>query len=65
MTNALRGSRERRLAFIAWIVVCLVWGTTYLAIRVSLESIPVALLAGLRWAAAGVILTAALPLMGE
>jgi drug/metabolite transporter (DMT)-like permease len=46
-------SPERRLAFIAWVVVCIVWGTTYLAIRISLESIPVALLAGLRWAAAG------------
>jgi drug/metabolite transporter (DMT)-like permease len=65
MTTASGGSRERQLAFIAWIVVCLVWGTTYLAIRISLESIPVALLAGLRWAAAGVILTAALPFMGE
>lgn len=65
MTIAFAGTRERKLAFIGWLVVCVVWGTTYLAIRVSLESIPVALLAGLRWAAAGVILTAVLPLMGE
>jgi drug/metabolite transporter (DMT)-like permease len=65
MTLAPRGSRERRLALIAWIVVCLVWGTTYLAIRISLESMPVALLAGLRWAAAGVIMTAMLPFVGE
>ena len=56
---------ERRLAYVAWIVVCVVWGTTYLAIRVALESVPVALLAGLRWATAGVLLAALLPLFGE
>src|SRR5262245_48361452 len=65
MTRAFHGSRERRLALIAWIVVCLVWGTTYLAIRVSLESMPVALLAGLRWGAAGLLMTAMLPFIGE
>ena len=41
--------RERTLAFAAWIVVCIVWGTTYLAIRVALESVPVALVGGLRF----------------
>lgn len=58
-------SSQRRLAFIAWIVVCLVWGTTYLAIRVALESVPVALLAGLRWTAAGVLLAGVLRLSGQ
>lgn len=58
-------SGERRLAWVAWVVVCVVWGTTYLAIRVALESVPVALLAGLRWMAAGLILAAILPLVGE
>jgi drug/metabolite transporter (DMT)-like permease len=58
-------ARERRLAYVAWIVVCVVWGTTYLAIRVALESVPVALLAGLRWATAGVLLAALLPFFGE
>ena len=57
--------RERRLAIAAWVTVCVVWGTTYLGIRVALESVPVALLAGLRWTAAGLLLTAALPLVGE
>src|SRR5262249_19686602 len=27
-------------AFFAWVIVCLVWGTTYLAIRIALETIP-------------------------
>ena len=57
--------RERRLAWVAWLTVCLVWGTTYLAIRVALETVPVALLAGLRWTAAGVLLAGALPMVGE
>jgi drug/metabolite transporter (DMT)-like permease len=65
MTPLLGTTRERRLAYIAWITVCFVWGTTYLAIRVALESVPVALLAGLRWAAAGALLAAALPLFNE
>jgi drug/metabolite transporter (DMT)-like permease len=52
-------------AYVAWVVVCVVWGTTYLAIRVALESVPVALLAGLRWAVAGAMLCAIAPLVGE
>ena len=65
MTPVTISSRERRRAYVAWIVVCVVWGTTYLAIRVSLESIPVFLLAGIRWSAAGVLLSALLPLFGD
>ena len=42
--------------YLAWLSVCLIWGTTYLAIRVALESIPPALLGGLRWTAAGAAL---------
>lgn len=45
------------LPWIAWVVVCVVWGTTYLAIRVALETVPVVLVAGLRWMSAGIILT--------
>jgi drug/metabolite transporter (DMT)-like permease len=58
-------TRERNLAYVAWVTVCFLWGTTYLAIRIALETVPVALLAGLRWAAAGVLLAALLPLFGE
>ena len=45
------------LAYLAFITVCIVWGTTYLAISVALETVPVLLVAGLRWMAAGVILS--------
>jgi drug/metabolite transporter (DMT)-like permease len=58
-------ARERKLAYLAWITICLVWGTTYLAIRVALESLPVALLAGFRWTAAGLVLMLLLPAFGE
>jgi drug/metabolite transporter (DMT)-like permease len=49
--------RERRLAYLAWVAVCVIWGTTYLGIRISLESMPPALMGGLRWTIAGGLLT--------
>ncbi len=51
------GARQRRLAYLAWGAVCLIWGTTYLGIRICLESIPPMLMGGLRWIAAGLLLT--------
>lgn len=48
---------QRKLAYLAWAAVCLIWGTTYLGIRVSLESMPPALMGGLRWTIAGGLLT--------
>lgn len=44
------------LAHLAFVTVCIIWGTTYLAIHVALETVPVLLLAGLRWMTAGVLL---------
>ncbi len=54
--TALDASR-RRLAYFAWAAVCIIWGTTYLGIRVSLESIPPALMGGLRCTIAGSLLS--------
>jgi drug/metabolite transporter (DMT)-like permease len=62
MTPIMTG---KRLGYAAWVTVCLVWGTTYFAIRIALETVPVSLLAGLRWLAAGVLLTALLPVLGH
>jgi drug/metabolite transporter (DMT)-like permease len=53
------------LAHLAWITVCIVWGTTYLAIRVALETVPVLLLAGFRWLTAGVLLSITLVALGR
>ena len=57
--------KERRLAWFAWIAVCLIWGTTYLGIRVSLETMPPMLMAGLRWTFAGGALAAYMATRGE
>ena len=56
---------DKLLAYIAFGVVCLVWGTTYLAIRVAVETIPPLLLTGIRYLGAGLILFAVLKLRGE
>jgi drug/metabolite transporter (DMT)-like permease len=45
--------------------VCLIWGTTYLGIRIALETLPPLLMAAMRWIAAGGVLTLALALRGE
>lgn len=52
-------------AYLAWAAVCVIWGTTYLAIRVALDTIPPFLMGGLRWTAAGSLLIAILKLRGE
>jgi len=57
-------SRSAR-AYAAWAVVCVVWGTTYLAIRIALETIPPMLMAAMRWIAAGVLLITALKIAGQ
>jgi drug/metabolite transporter (DMT)-like permease len=62
MTSDAR--RTRRLAYGAWIAVCLIWGTTYLAIRVTLETMPPVLMSGWRWLIAGAILTGILRARG-
>ena len=48
--------REKLLAYSAWAAVCFFWGTTYLAIRVGLETLPPALFSGVRFLTAGLIL---------
>lgn len=52
------------MAYAAWAVVCVLWGTTYLGIRIALETIPPALLGGLRYTAAGAIMMAIQRLRG-
>ncbi|HMN50374.1 MAG TPA: EamA family transporter [Ignavibacteriaceae bacterium] len=52
-------------AYIAWIVVCIIWGTTYLAIRIGVEHIPPMLFAGIRWIVAGSIFISLLKFLGK
>jgi len=58
-------SAHKRTAYLAWLTVCLLWGTTYLGIRIALETIPPALLGGLRFTVAGLLLIALLAARGE
>jgi drug/metabolite transporter (DMT)-like permease len=57
--------RSRTLALAAWVSVCVFWGTTYLAIRIALESVPPGLLGGLRWTAAGAVLALGVRIAGR
>lgn len=51
--------------YLAWIAVCILWGTTYLAIRIGVESLPPMLFAGIRWIIAGLIFITVLRLSGK
>jgi drug/metabolite transporter (DMT)-like permease len=43
-------------AYLAFAIVCVVWGTTYLAIAIAIETLPTFLFPGLRFTLAGAIL---------
>lgn len=51
-------SRDRFLAYLAFGLVSFVWGTTYLAIAVAIETLPTFLFPGVRFLLAGLILLA-------
>jgi len=63
--GTIGGMSSTRRAYAAWCVVCVVWGTTYLAIRIALETIPPLLMAAMRYSAAGAVLALALGARGE
>lgn len=56
---------EKAWAWAAFAVICVVWGTTYLAIRIALETIPPFLLTGSRFALAGLIMLIVSKARGE
>jgi drug/metabolite transporter (DMT)-like permease len=58
-------TRERGLALTAFAIVCVVWGTTYLAIRVAVETIPPLLLTSMRFVIAGLVMFAIARFRGE
>jgi drug/metabolite transporter (DMT)-like permease len=57
--------REKITAYAAWGAVCLFWGTTYLAIRIGVRTVPPALFGGLRFLTAGVVFLAYLRWRGH
>ncbi|HEX6083922.1 MAG TPA: EamA family transporter [Thermoanaerobaculia bacterium] len=56
---------EKAVAYGAFAIVCVVWGTTYLFIRIALETIPPLLLTGSRFTIAGLIMLLIAKLRGE
>ena len=42
-------------SYSAWVAICIIWGTTYLAIKVGVEGMPPFLFAAPRWILAGII----------
>lgn len=40
-------------AYLAWFTICVIWGTTYLAIKIGVSDLPPFLFAGFRWIIAG------------
>ena len=51
-------------AYLAWATICIIWGTTYLAIRIGVSELPPMLFAGFRWLIAGSLMTILLNLRG-
>lgn len=45
-------------AYLAWVSVCVIWGTTYLGIKIALETIPPFLMGGIRYTISGLLLAA-------
>ena len=58
MPEAARRERPRAEVVLAFAAVYVLWGSTYLAIRIGVETIPPFLMAGLRHLTAGVLLYA-------
>ncbi len=50
---------------LAFAAVYIIWGTTYLAIRIGIESMPPFIMAGLRYIIAGVLMLAYIKIKGE
>lgn len=52
----LKISKEEAKVLIAYLAVCILWGSTYLAIRIGVSEMPPELFAGMRFLLVGVIL---------
>src|SRR5947209_5551514 len=59
------GAGLRGKALVAYLVVCVFWGSTYLAIRVGVEVLPPFLFAGLRFVLAGALLLTIMLALGD
>src|SRR5512132_3032097 len=61
----IASDRERPIgAYVAYASICILWGTTFVAIRVAIETIPTLLVTGVRFVTAGLILLGVAALTG-
>ncbi len=56
---------SRTVAYASFVAICVIWGTTFLAIRIAIETIPTFYVTGLRFVSAGLILFAIALARGE
>jgi drug/metabolite transporter (DMT)-like permease len=63
--NAAPGRPKTALLILAFFAIYVIWGSTYLAIRVAIESIPPLLMMGVRHVVAGILLFAYMRARGE
>ncbi|HEX8255841.1 MAG TPA: EamA family transporter [Thermoanaerobaculia bacterium] len=56
---------DKAMAYFAFAIVCVVWGTTYLGIAIALETIPPLLLTASRFVFAGIVMLGIAKLRGE
>lgn len=62
----MSGNRLARIGLLAtFTVICLIWGSTFMAIRVGVRDLPPGLMAGFRFFIAGAILAVIARLMGQ
>lgn len=54
----IKNINEKNKTMIAYILVCLLWGSTYLAIRIGVAEIPPMIFAGIRFLIAGALMLA-------
>ena len=52
-------------AYLAYATVCVLWGTTYLAIRIGVSHVPPFLFGGLRWLLSGIVFLIFLKIKGK
>lgn len=61
----MMNSRNTLFAYLALAAVCIIWGTTYLAIRIGVMDFPAFLFSGIRQIIAGIILSAFMLTVGK
>lgn len=52
----IKNNNSSKLAWAAYLSVCIIWGSTYLAIRIAVTDLPPLLSAGIRFSLAGLIM---------